>query len=182
MAAIGFAPTSAADPDAGPSCSAWFTRTPLDDTPRMPRSTNQSATPATARLGGVRWLSGLLGVGLVLYTGVLIVATHLPSVGGMVRYPGADKVLHVLAYTVLGTLAAAVIHSARGLSLRNVTALLILLALFAAADELTQPWFSRQAEGGDWLADCVGFGLGVSVVALVAARLQQRVNEEKPLP
>lgn len=180
MAATGSGPTSAADPDAGPTCSARFTRTPLDETHRMPRSPNQSPPPATARPAGVRWLSGLLGVGLVLYTGVLIVATHLPSVGGMVRYPGADKVLHVLAYTVLGTLAAAVIGSIRGLSLRNLTALLVVLALFAAADELTQPWFRRQAELGDWLADCVGFSLGVGGVAWVASRRQQRADEETP--
>ncbi len=144
----------------------------------MPRSPNQP--PATGRPARVRWLSALLGAGLVLYTGVLIVATHLPSVGGMIRYPGADKVLHVLAYTVLGTLAAAVIGSTRELSLRNLTTLLVVLALFAAADELTQPWFSRQAELGDWIADCVGVGLGIGGVALGASRRQHHANEEKP--
>ena len=47
-----------------------------------------------------------------------------------------------------------------------VLVLIIALAAFGAADEITQPMFHRQAEFFDWLADCAGIVLGVCAVYL----------------
>jgi len=111
----------------------------------------------TAAVRNIRWLPRLLYVALAAYAGILVVATHLPTVSGMVRYPGVDKVLHVIAYAILGTLSATVVSFLFGLSRWKIITGLILLVAFAAIDELTQPWFLRQAELGDWIADCFDY-------------------------
>ena len=103
----------------------------------------------------------------VLYSILLVVATHLPRVPTFVRGPGADKWLHFAAYGCQTALAMSVFHFTNRLVLKNVIVLIILLATFGAIDELTQPLFSRQAELLDWVADCVGIVFGVCLAWLV---------------
>jgi len=112
------------------------------------------------------WPAVLVGA-LLLYTFVLVIATHLPKVGGLVRTPGVDKLLHFGAYFVQATLAAAAVAATGRLGRRNAVILMAALAAFGALDELTQPWFSRSAEWADWAADCLGIVLGVGLVLLL---------------
>jgi VanZ family protein len=131
----------------------------------------QTNTPADgrkqqpARLAGLwpYWPAVLVGM-LLLYTFVLVIGTHLPKVGSIVRTPGVDKLLHFGAYAVQATLAGAAVASMGRLGRRNAAILIICLATFGGLDELTQPWFSRSAEWADWAADCLGIVLGVGLV------------------
>jgi VanZ family protein len=43
------------------------------------------------------------------------------------------------------------------------------LAIFAAVDEITQPFFKRSSEPLDWVYDCLGIGLGIVAVAAAVA-------------
>lgn len=133
----------------------------------MNSSTPPAGTPASARPSRTSFMKVVLTVALVSYTLVLITATHLPTVGGFVRYPGIDKLLHLLAYGVLASLAAALATFGWGGKPQRLFALGCLLAGFGMLDELTQPMFGRQAEAADWLADCLGITGGILGVLLL---------------
>lgn len=113
----------------------------------------------------------LLGITMlfvfVLYSILLVVATHLPRVPAFVRGPGADKWLHFAAYGCQTVLAMSVFHFTNRLVLKNAIFLIVLLVTFGAIDELTQPLFSRQAELWDWVADCAGIVFGVCLAWFV---------------
>lgn len=126
---------------------------------------------------GLRWLwpyvPAVLVGALLLYTFALVIGTHLPKIGGLVRTPGVDKLLHFGAYFVQATLAAAAVAATGRLGRRNAVILMAALAAFGALDELTQPWFSRSAEWADWAADCLGIVLGVGLVLLLIRQLSR---------
>ena len=128
------------------------------------------AVPATVLAHGPALLVGAL----VLYTFVLVIGTHLPKIGGLVRTPGIDKLLHFGAYFVQATLAAGAVAATGRLGRRNAVILVVVLVVFGGLDELTQPWFSRSAEWLDWLADCLGILLGVGGVLLATRSLTSR--------
>lgn len=107
------------------------------------------------------------------YAIVLTTLTHLPksTVG---RFPIRiwDKLSHTLAYAVLGWLSwwafasrpaapahEAVQHSSAGRVALGFAALL----LFAAADEYTQQWVSRDPTLTDWIANALGLAVGLAV-------------------
>ena len=46
------------------------------------------------------------------------------------------------------------------------------LAVFAAIDEVTQPWFGRSAEPLDWVYDLIGVATGIAVIAVMTALLK----------
>ena len=105
------------------------------------------------------------------YTCILLYATHHPRPAELVGpdAPG-DKSLHLIAYTLLGGVVAAAFASRGGWGWRAAAALFVPLALFAAADEITQPLFGRFADGVDWAFDELGLVTGIGLVT-VAARL-----------
>ena len=117
------------------------------------------------------------------YTCILLYATHHPRPAELVgpNAPG-DKSLHLIAYTLLGGLVAAAFASRGGWGWRAAAALFVPLALFAAADEITQPLFGRFADGVDWAFDELGLVTGIGLVT-VAARLLAPVlarNVDRP--
>ena len=105
-------------------------------------------------------------IGFITYSICLVVATHLPQVHMLVRGPGVDKWLHLLAYACQTVLAMGVLYSINRLQPKLVVFLIVALTTFGAVDEITQPMFHRQAEFFDWLADCAGIVLGVCAVYL----------------
>ena len=137
------------------------------------RESGQLAPPAVP---ASIWAYGpaLLVGALVLYTFALVIGTHLPKIGGLVRTSGIDKLLHFGAYFVQATLAAGAVAATGRLGRRNAVILVVVLAVFGGLDELTQPWFSRSAEWLDWLADCLGILLGVGGVLLATRSLTSR--------
>ncbi len=108
-------------------------------------------------------------VGFVLFSMVLLTATHLPRIPTIARGPGVDKWLHFSAYGCQTVLAMGVLYCTDRLVLKNVAFLIVLLTTFGAVDELTQPMFHRQAELFDWLADCAGVLFGMCSVWLFAS-------------
>jgi VanZ family protein len=111
------------------------------------------------------WPQRLVVAATAAYAAVLVFATHYPNpqelMGG--RLP-SDKLLHFLAYGVLGFLAALVLRS-RGRLVGRVTPLLAAgLALWCVIDEATQPLFGRAADPLDWAYDVIGLAIGIAAV------------------
>jgi len=105
------------------------------------------------------------------YASLLVAATHYPRPQDLLGpNPPSDKVLHFLAYAGLGVLAAASASARGGWNGPRVTLMALVLAVFAALDEVTQPWFGRAVEGFDWLADIAGLAVGIGVVVLFMSR------------
>ncbi|NBV45652.1 MAG: hypothetical protein EBR86_08450 [Planctomycetia bacterium] len=106
-----------------------------------------------------------------LYAAVLVSATHYPRPQDLLgANPPSDKLLHFLAYAILGSLAAAAAAARGGWNGPRITLLAVALALFAAADEITQPFFGRAVELSDWLADLAGLAIGIGAVVLWTGR------------
>ena len=115
---------------------------------------------------GKRVSAAVFLIGFITYSICLVVATHLPQVHTLVRGPGVDKWLHLLAYACQTVLAMGVLYSINRLQPKLVVFLIVALTTFGAVDEITQPMFHRQAEFFDWLADCAGIFFGVCAVYL----------------
>ena len=150
---------------------------PAQIEPHIRSTTVDSMKQRTRQLLGVTLL-----VVFVLYSLLLVVATHLPRVPTFVRIPGADKWLHFVAYGCQATLAMGALYFTNLLGLKNVVYLTIILVLFGAIDELTQPIFSRQAELLDWIADCVGVLFGVCSAYLVVHIRREVKSPQKGRP
>ena len=135
----------------------------MTDDRRSPIPTAAGALPRALQRG-LDLLAGAYGC-------FLLYATHHSKPVEIVgpNAPG-DKSLHLMAYTVLGGLAAAACASRGGWGWRAAAALFVALALFAAADEITQPLFGRFADRVDWAFDELGLVVGIGAVT-VAARL-----------
>ena len=100
------------------------------------------------------------------YAALLVVATHYPSPERVLGdSPPPDKFLHFVAYGILGGLAAAA-SMRTPLSWKRAAVLAAGLAIFAACDEATQPFFRRHADLADLAFDCVGIAIGIGLVAI----------------
>ena len=124
------------------------------------------------------WPQRLVVAATAAYAAVLVFATHYPKpeelVGG--RLP-SDKLLHFMAYGVLGLLAALILRS-RGRLVGRFTPLLGAgLAFWCVIDEATQPFFGRHADPLDWVYDVIGLAVGIGAVVagtMLIDRLQAR--------
>jgi VanZ family protein len=107
------------------------------------------------------------------YACVLVYATHHPKPAELVG-PDApsDKTLHLIAYTLLGGAVAAAVASRGGWNWRSAATVFVALALFAAADEITQPLFGRFADIHDWAYDELGLVAGIGAVMVAALLLR----------
>ena len=108
-----------------------------------------------------------------VYACVLVSATHHPKPAEIVgpNAPG-DKTLHLIAYTLLGGAVAAAVASRGGWNWRSAATVFVALALFAAADEITQPLFGRFADILDWAYDELGLVAGIGAVTAAALLLR----------
>lgn len=128
--------------------------------PRAPRPDQQPRRQGLSREGRVRLFRWLTGI----YLALLMVATHWPKsqlperqqAGGL----SSDLVAHLLAY---GILASLMVRSWRvGMPLaRRCLWTFLLCAAIGAVDELTQPWFGREADLWDWVFNMVGASLAL---------------------
>jgi VanZ family protein len=102
------------------------------------------------------------------------VATHLPPSEEIRSLPGSDKHQHFAGYFVLSGLLMfwnGVSSAARP---RRMLTVVLILAVYAAADELLQPLVHRDAELLDWAADLFGAVVGAAVGMVVARVLHAR--------
>ncbi|HUF29871.1 MAG TPA: VanZ family protein [Gemmatimonadaceae bacterium] len=98
-----------------------------------------------------------------LWAAFILVLTSIPGPElapiGAFAFPGADKLVHLGLYAVLGALVARAAHPA---SARTLGSLLIGVAAFAAADEWHQRFIpGRSADARDFAADCAGAFAGL---------------------
>jgi VanZ family protein len=116
------------------------------------------------------WAAWPLAAATAAYAGVLLYATHHPTPEQLVgSNPPSDKLLHLAAYAVLAGLVAATLAAFRRASPARLASASAALAVFAALDESTQPWFRRAADPLDWGFDLLGIGGGLLAVAALVA-------------
>lgn len=129
----------------------------------------------------LRWLARLLAATTAAYTMVLVFATHYPKPEEWLGpHAPSDKTLHFLAYAALAILAGGTLAMTGRWSARSALRLAVGLAAFAAVDEITQPFFSRDAEPLDWAFDCVGVAGGLLAVALLVGVARIASRAERP--
>jgi len=106
-----------------------------------------------------------LTIAVVTFWLALFAATHVPRVPAALHMPGADKWQHTLAYAALACLLAALKSFRRPFTARLALSVAAVVIAYGIVDELTQIPVGRDAEFNDWLADCLGASLGVSLYA-----------------
>lgn len=104
------------------------------------------------------------------------ISTHAPIPEQQVEaLPGSDKHLHFGAYVVLAGLLMFWNGVGAASAGRRVLTVVLILAVYAAVDELLQPFFNRDAELLDWVADFLGSALG-AILGYAIARLVCRLR------
>lgn len=104
------------------------------------------------------------------YACILELATHWPydpaaylRIMLRTERPPSDKTLHFVAYAILAGLLWACARL-RGMAAPRATlAVLAVVAVWAAVDEATQPFFYRAAEPLDWVYDMAGAAIGCAI-------------------
>lgn len=120
--------------------------------------------------GGRRAKQAVISAGTAAYAAILVAATHHPKPERFLgNNPPSDKLLHFMAYALLGSLAAVAVRARGRLTGKKAVALAVGLAVFAALDEITQPIFSRAAEPLDWVFDCLGIAVGIAAVMVISS-------------
>jgi VanZ family protein len=115
-----------------------------------------------------RWI---LLAGLALFAAALV-ATHLPP-EDVPNLRVRDKILHLIGYFVLAGFSWAVLWVYGAPTFRRLLALAVFLPIWAAVDELTQPFFRRTADLDDWAADMIGCAAAIVLAQLVAAAMRR---------
>jgi VanZ family protein len=113
-----------------------------------------------------RWLPPLL------WAGVILLGTSLPSDAVPIQTSRIDKILHFTIYTVFAFLLTQ--QLSEGFRLWQAVVLAIAFAMaFGAFDEWHQQLIpGRFPEFADWVADCLGSIIGASAAALLLHRRQ----------
>jgi VanZ family protein len=107
-------------------------------------------------------------IATAIYWITIFALTHVP-VTIPKRGPG-DKTIHFVVYAILGVLLWLSIKPRRWM----IPAMVGMLMVYGAIDELTQPLVGRSCEFNDWLADSAG-----AVVATGACALVTRLTKSK---
>lgn len=114
---------------------------------------------------------------LVVYWLALFIGTHSP-IDPNVALPGNDKTMHFLAYLGLAFLFGLFLilkercaRSGENAEPRRFpfVGAAILLGVYGAFDELTQPLVGRTTDHYDWLADAVGILVGLTLIVTSSA-------------
>ena len=105
----------------------------------------------TSKYINSKWLTAFAIV-LIL----IIVLTHIPQsiISYHINITHFDKLLHVLSYGILGYLLFCSLKLRS--KLVSFWVVILVVAVIAGLDELTQPLVQRCASIADWLADCIG--------------------------
>jgi VanZ family protein len=102
---------------------------------------------------------------LVGYWLALVAGTHWPQPPELLGMGESDKFLHFTAYSGLALLVCLNWALARAMGWRQWLAIAVILAAFAAIDEITQIPVGRNADLRDWFADLTGIAAGMAVFA-----------------
>jgi len=129
------------------------------------------------------WAQRLIALVTAVYSAVLVFATHYPKPEELVgrRLP-SDKLMHFVAYGVLGLLAALVVRSRGRLVGRFPPLLGAGLAAWGVIDEATQPLFGRAADPLDWVYDVTGLMIGIGLVVGINAIIMRSQDRRDACP
>lgn len=101
---------------------------------------------------------------LAAYWATLLVATHVPRDFPGVPGNSVDKLVHMAAFAVLaGLLAMAWRCTVGRLNAAHLRAAWLVVVVYAALDEATQPLVGRVGAWDDWLADAAGTAAGLVI-------------------
>lgn len=96
---------------------------------------------------------------LVAYMGLIFWLSSLTVLPVPMRFPYEDKLIHAIAYAVMGFLAGNAF--ADGTQKKRFWLAFALVSLYGISDELHQAFVpGRETSFGDWLADTVGAWIG----------------------
>jgi VanZ family protein len=99
---------------------------------------------------------------LISFWLLAFIATHLPKVPQSLK-PVSDKTLHTLSFTILAGLLSWVLHNRVRGTVRHGAAVLMIIAIYGALDELLPIPVGRHCDFYDWIADMLG---GIAGMAL----------------
>jgi VanZ family protein len=114
---------------------------------------------------------------LACYWLALFVATHIPLETPALQGGKTDKLAHMAAFAVLSALVAITWQLSAGrLTLRHLSGAWLVIVLYGAMEEWTQPLVGRHASIWDWMADAFGAAIGLMLFAWFAkgAAIQNR--------
>lgn len=77
--------------------------------------------------------------------------------------PVSSTALHIIGYLGLGLILSATLTAFEVPRLRRIVTAVVILAIYAAVDEATQPFFNRHASLQDWLADMLGSAVAITL-------------------
>jgi VanZ family protein len=123
---------------------------------------------------------GALRAVFVAYWITLFGVTHLPK---LPHYPGPrykDKIAHAAAYALLAGLAVGAWRVGQGSAARSAAVWFVVLAVYAAVDELLQPLVGRSCTLGDWLADTAGVAVAVAVWLIRTGKPASTIDTAQP--
>lgn len=106
-------------------------------------------------------------VGFALLWIAAAVATHIPVPKLPQTAPG-DKLMHFVGYFVLAFCFAFTMRKYKCTLLRATIVPAILLAIYGALDEITQPLVNRHCSLHDWYADVAGISAGLIVYVILS--------------
>jgi VanZ family protein len=133
---------------------------------RNPLNPSQTKTLFQFALGGY-WLA-------------LFIATHLPLDTPLlpVEIDNVDKVYHFTAYAILAGLLATTWQLSSGiLTGRHLRWAWVVLAIYGAADEITQIAVHRDCSTWDWCADVTGAAVGLVAFFWLSKRFVTSVSD-----
>lgn len=117
---------------------------------------------------------------LPAYWVFLFCSTHLPQAQLPKEVPQADKLVHFVAFGLLGFLFWRCAESIeRNLSARFVWIAFLTLGMYAALDEYLQQFVNRTTSLTDWLADLAGIALALIVLEVLRRRAASARREAK---
>lgn len=112
------------------------------------------------------------GLRTLIWVGCIVAAfmtSHTPPPAKLAHPLINDKLLHFLGFTLIGVVTVwRMGGDPRRRSLRVLVYWYLGLVAYGAFDETTQPFFQRDCEFLDWVADCGGgaFGMLLGTLAL----------------
>ena len=102
-----------------------------------------------------------------LCVAAVFILTHLPPnrLPWSTNNALAQAVQHILAYGLITTLVVCLMPKPR--SFKSILTALLIVVCIAAADEITQSWFNRQATFIDFASDLIGITAALSIARFI---------------
>lgn len=137
-------------------------------------SMNDADSESSPSRFSFRWLAARARTLAVVYFVLLATATHWPDdIDASIA--NNDKLYHFGAYAVLAVCVLAGAEFTLGrLQPKHFFAVWLAGTVYGAIDEVTQPYFRRDCDVGDWFADVLGVVVGLSAYVLLRRLIRGR--------